>query len=215
MQASNASWNASLTADSESLGMLQVADGALSQVTNLLDRAITLATEASNGTLNSSQDSAANEEYQSILAEVTNIGNTNYNQSSIFGTDTPSTSGTSTIGSVPGTSDNLGNTNLTDRANAEAALTEISGAISDVAKEGGYYGSWINGTTSFDSVVKTQVQNTTAALNSIQATDYATTTSDLSKNEILLQTGISALAQSNKMQNEEIEDLQKSYSGGQ
>ena len=35
---------------------LQVADGALSQVNSLLNRAITLATEASNGTLNSTQE---------------------------------------------------------------------------------------------------------------------------------------------------------------
>ena len=51
-----------------------MADGALSQVTNLLNRAITLATEASNGTLNNTQEAAANQEYQSILAEVNNIG---------------------------------------------------------------------------------------------------------------------------------------------
>src|ERR1700681_3761902 len=39
----------------EGVGLLQVADGALSQVTSLLNRAIPLATEASNGTLNSTQ----------------------------------------------------------------------------------------------------------------------------------------------------------------
>jgi len=39
-----------------------VADGALSQVTSLLNRAITLATEASNGTLNSTQEGAANQD---------------------------------------------------------------------------------------------------------------------------------------------------------
>ncbi len=44
-----------------------MADGALSQVTNLLNRAVTLATEASNGTLNASQGAAANQEYKSIL----------------------------------------------------------------------------------------------------------------------------------------------------
>jgi len=69
----------------EGVGLLQVADGALSQVTSLLDRAITLATEASNGTLNSNQDSAANQEYQSIMAEVNNIGSTTtYNQEQVF-----------------------------------------------------------------------------------------------------------------------------------
>src|SRR5438309_10968511 len=39
---------------SAGVGMLQTADGALAQVTNLLTRAITLATEAGNGTLNAS-----------------------------------------------------------------------------------------------------------------------------------------------------------------
>ncbi len=69
----------------EGVGLLDVADGALSQVTSLLDRAITLATEASNGTLNSTQEGAANQEYQSILAEVSNIGSTTtYNQEQVF-----------------------------------------------------------------------------------------------------------------------------------
>jgi flagellin-like hook-associated protein FlgL len=47
-------------------------------VTSQLDRAITLSTEGSNGKLNSAQDSAANNEYQSILAEINNIGSTKY-----------------------------------------------------------------------------------------------------------------------------------------
>lgn len=75
----------SSTNTTEGVGLLDVADGALSQVTNLINRAITLATEASNGTLNSTQESAANQEYQSILAEITNIGNTTtYNQEQVF-----------------------------------------------------------------------------------------------------------------------------------
>ena len=73
----------------EGVGLLQVADGALSQVTSLLNRAVTLATEASNGTLNSSQDTAANQEYQSILSEISNIGSTTtYNDAAVFGKNT-------------------------------------------------------------------------------------------------------------------------------
>src|SRR3984957_20423519 len=48
---------------SDGVNLLQTADGALSQVNNLLNRAVTLATEASNGTLNSNQVSSANAEY--------------------------------------------------------------------------------------------------------------------------------------------------------
>jgi len=83
--ANSAALTQSITNATEGVGLLQVADGALSQVTNLLNRAITLATEASNGTLNSTQESAANQEYQSILAEINNIGQTTtYNQEQVF-----------------------------------------------------------------------------------------------------------------------------------
>jgi flagellin len=85
LAANSAALTQSGTNATEGVGLLQVADGALSQVTNLLNRAITLATEASNGTLNSTQESAANQEYQSILAEVNNIGSTTtYNQDTVF-----------------------------------------------------------------------------------------------------------------------------------
>ncbi len=67
------------------IGLLQTADGALSQVTNLLNRAVTLATESANGTLNASQVSSANQEFQNILTEVGNIGSTtNYNGNTVF-----------------------------------------------------------------------------------------------------------------------------------
>ena len=83
--ANSAALTQSETNATEGVGLLQVADGALSQVTSLLNRAITLATEASNGTLNSVQEGAANQEYQSILAEVNNIGQTTtYNQEQVF-----------------------------------------------------------------------------------------------------------------------------------
>jgi flagellin len=85
LAANSAALTQSGTNATEGVGLLQVADGALSQVTSLLDRAISLATEASNGTLNSTQEGAANQEYQSILAEITNIGSTTtYNQEQVF-----------------------------------------------------------------------------------------------------------------------------------
>jgi flagellin len=70
---------------SDGIGLLQTADGALSQVTNLLNRAVTLATEAANGTLNTNQVSSANAEYQNILTEIGDIGSsTNFNGNSVF-----------------------------------------------------------------------------------------------------------------------------------
>ena len=57
-------------------------------------------------------------------------------------------------------------------------------------------------------VISTQQQNIVAAQNAVQATDYAAASSNLSKFEILSQTGISALAQANSLQQEVLKLLQ-------
>jgi len=115
------------------VGLLQTADGALSQVTNLLNRAVTLATEASNGTLNSSQVSSANQEYQNILTEIGNIGSTtNYNGNSVFsstatqvlvsdGTSSGATTFKEVVGSLSAAS--VGTTAGTTTAGTTTALT--------------------------------------------------------------------------------------------
>jgi flagellin len=67
------------------VGSLQVADGSLAQVTQLLNRAVTLATESSNGTVSDSQRVAIQAEYTQINNEINNIGSsTNYNGSAVF-----------------------------------------------------------------------------------------------------------------------------------
>jgi len=67
------------------IGLLQTADGALAQVTSLLTRAVTLATEAANSTLSTAQVSSANAEYQTILSEIGDVGSTtNFSGTSVF-----------------------------------------------------------------------------------------------------------------------------------
>ena len=73
--------------------MLQTADGALSQVTTLLSRAVSLATEAANGGLSTgtnSQSAALDTEFQSILSEINQIGQTtDFNGQNVFASTTP------------------------------------------------------------------------------------------------------------------------------
>ena len=373
LAANSAALTQSTTNATEGVGLLQVADGALSQVTNLLNRAITLATEASNGTLNSSQEAAANQEYQSILAEINNIGSTTtYNQNQVFtgsqagvsvytgdssltgasidnlyfarltsssvgdaggsvqqsnrglfvdlsldaagavlskaatqsdtltgtgitftitnpdGTistltttatnvgaliaeinkdgipgvtasfataaavgdstvaggdtgilitntnanvsiaaanaqihDSTTTSTTSNYNSTVATTTityvvatggdltaDLSNTNLTTAGNAQNALSVLNNAITYVAAQDGYIGAQINTLNSVSQVMSTQQENIVSAQNAIQATDYASATSNMSKYEILSQTGIAALAQANQVQQEVTKLLQ-------
>src|SRR5579863_1217323 len=124
LQANSTALSQSQTNAQEGVGLLQVADGALSQVTNLLNRAVTLATEVSNGTLNGSQQSAANQEYQSILSEINNIGaTTTYNQKQVFGSQTGIYTGDS---STAGASINQ----LNIRSLSSANVGDSSGAMS-------------------------------------------------------------------------------------
>jgi len=70
---------------SNAIGFLQTADGTLSQVTSMLNRAVTLATEASTSGITPEQSMTLNNEYQSILSEITQIGDsTNFNGSQVF-----------------------------------------------------------------------------------------------------------------------------------
>lgn len=74
---------------SDGVGALQVADGSLAQVTTLLNRAVTLATESANGTVSSTQREALDAEYQQIQTEINQIGsNTTFNGTQVF-TATP------------------------------------------------------------------------------------------------------------------------------
>lgn len=69
----------------DGVGSLQVADGALAQVTTLLNRAVTLATESATGTVGNTQRIALNAEYTAIQNEIDRIGTTTtYNGTAVF-----------------------------------------------------------------------------------------------------------------------------------
>jgi flagellin len=85
MQANIAALTQSQQNASNGVGMLQTADGALSQVTTLLNRAVTLATEGASGNITATQSTALDTEFQSIAKEITQIGQTtNFNGVNVF-----------------------------------------------------------------------------------------------------------------------------------
>jgi flagellin len=109
------------------VGLLQTADGALAQVTTLLNRAVTLATEASTSGITTgagSQASALNTEFSSILSEINQIGAaTNFNGSNVFGT--AATSQNLATGSATGV------TGITNLSNGSAVtITDTNTGVS-------------------------------------------------------------------------------------
>jgi flagellin len=118
------------------------------------------------------------------------------------------TGGIATISYNDGAGANLTTNNLTTQAGAEGAITVLNAAIADVAAQDGYIGAQINTLNAVSNVLSTQTENVQAAQNAVQATDYAQASSNMSKYEILSQTGISALAQANSSQQEVLKLLQ-------
>src|SRR5215468_863282 len=135
---------------SDGVGALQVADGALAQVTTLLNRAVTLATESSTGTVSNAQRTALDAEFTQIKAEIDRIGSTTtFNGTSVFSATTTSiflsdAASSSQIGVSVGAlaSSNITNgastadlsgDDLTTDTNAQTALTDIDTAIANVA----------------------------------------------------------------------------------
>jgi flagellin len=212
---------------SDGVGSLQVADGALAQVTALLNRAVTLATEASTGTVSDTQRTTIDAEFTAIKAEIDRIGSsTNYNSGQVFtatatavylsdGTTGGATSITVTTGALSsssigfsGTPVDISGDDLTTAANAQTALGDISTAIANVAADRGALGAEINRLQSASTVITTQVQNLTNAEDGIRAADIPTAVSNVSRLTILEQTGISALQQSNQLQGAVLKLLQ-------
>jgi flagellin len=197
----------------DGVGALQVADGALAQVTTLLNRAVTLAAEAATGTVSDAQRTALDAEFTAIKDEITRIGtDATFNATSVFTasttsvflTDASSTSSiTVTVGVLSASSINgsdLSGEDLTSAANAESAVTAINTAIANVAALRGTLGATINRLQAAANVIQNQVQNLSAAEDGIRAADIAQEVGNLSRFSILNQTGIAALAQANSQQ---------------
>jgi len=211
----------------DGVGQLQVADGALSQITTLLNRAVTLATESANGTLSAAQRTGIDAEFTAIKAEIDSIGSsTTFNgasvftatATSIFMSDGSSAAANTTIATSvgvlssssigTGTPVNLSGDNLTSASTATTALTDINSAIAAVASLRGTLGANMNRLTAAANVMQNEVQNLTAAESNIRSADIGATVADLSKYQILQQTGMAALAQANSSQQAVLKLLQ-------
>ena len=91
---------------------------------------------------------------------------------------------------------------------AQTVLTTVTAAIAGVAYQRGVIGADINELSAASNVASAESENLTSAQSSIESTNYGQATSDLAKYQVLSQTGISALAQANSVQQEVLKLLQ-------
>ncbi|MBF0624272.1 MAG: flagellin FliC [Magnetococcales bacterium] len=194
----------------DAISLVQVAEGALNETTNALQRMRELAVQASNGTLTSTDRSDLNDEFQQLLSEIDRIAeNTKFNgQTLLMGSFTAkrlqigANSGQNlviSLGVAKATS--LGVTGVSLGGNgtlAMSAITQLTTAINSVSDLRSKLGSLQN---RFDAVVSNLEnisENTSAARSRILDADIAAETSNLTKNAILQQAGTAILAQANQ-----------------
>jgi flagellin len=203
----------------DGISVSQIADGALQEVTNILTRAVTLAEEAATGTTDSTARVSLNNEFSSIQSEIARIATqTNFNGEQLFTTtgingslsvfvgdisgvssiavtiNTITTSG-STVTSLGGQS--LASVDLTTQSGAATALTTLKNVLSAVSNNRASIGAGMNRLQAAVAVLQSQSQNTQAAESTIRDANIAQEVANLTKYQILAQSGIAALAQAN------------------
>lgn len=210
----------------DAISMISTADGALIEVTNMLQRMRELALQASNGTTTSSDRDYLNSEYQKLISEIDRIAqNTQWNGGSILNHTTTASStfkyqvganGGQTIAVDFGDFNNTGASGVMQAVNSangsiaagttasaittgSAAVTAIDSAISAVNSQRATFGAAVNQLTyAVDNLASVKV-NAEASRSRILDTDYAAETSELARTQIIQQAGTAMLAQANQL----------------
>ncbi len=195
------------------INLLQTAEGALATMDEILVRMRALAIEASNGSLTSSDRSSLNVEFQQLSSELTRIAEvTNYNGLYLlngsfssggikFHIGTYNTQNQDyyhvTFNKMTASALGLNGLTLTTTANAQGAIDSIDVAINSKDTERTRIGAYVERLQGTLSQIMYARENATASESQIRDADIAAEMSQFVRSQILMQTGVSMLAQAN------------------
>ncbi len=185
----------------DGLSTLQIKDGALDNISKLLDRMAVLATQSASDAFLGDRTTLDNE-FQDIIAEIDREalvgGLTTATGFSVF---ISADAGAETVGGMVGAADSGGlglSGDVTSAANAATALGAVSAAISALGTVQGQVGQIQNRLNFAISLAQSQSVNTKAAESRIRDANIAEESANLTRYSILNQSGIAALAQANQ-----------------
>ena len=197
---------------SDGISVIQTAEGATGEVSDLLKRMRELAVQSSTGTLDTTERGYIQVEFTELSDEVNRIANVtefngialaNNNTTSIdlqVGIDASSDSQiTITMGDLRAASLGIdsGSMKLSTVASAQAAITDLDTALGSVNGHRSKYGAVQNRLESAMNNLETYTENLSSACSRIRDADFAHETAELSKFQIMQQAGISVLGQAN------------------
>jgi len=202
---------------SQAASILQIADGGLSVIGNIITRLQVLATEAASGNVSNSQRSLdINTEFTTLVSEIDIIAaGTRYagvsvldktssfttNVSFIVGTTVTDTI-TVSLAAVGASVLALTTTSVTTQASASTAIAILSSALNTVTKSRASVGAIESQFNFQQQDIGTNVTNTSSAVSTILDADVAAAKSNLSAADVKYQASIAALAQAAKLPQE-------------
>lgn len=196
----------------DGIALAQTAEGALEEVTNMLQRVRELAVQSATGTETAESRSFMDLEVDALQAQIDDIlKNTEFNGVSVFsttsGTDVTVTialDATNTVDlvstGIDGTKISTASLDVTDVAKAQSTITNVDAALSDVSETRANLGAGQNRLTSAINSLTTNVTNLTQARSQIEDADFSAETTALAKAQILSQASTAMLAQANQSQ---------------
>jgi flagellin len=206
----------------DGINLLQTADGALVETSNMLQRMRELAIQASNATNSPSQRGYLQNEFASLQEEISRIGdNTSWNNANVFAT----AAGTNSLIFQAGM--NAGQTitvalsgmnasglavggdvaSIAAFTSAQSAISTIDVAIETVNSARSRMGATMNQLSySADNMVNIST-NIAASRSTILDTDYATASSQLSRAQIIQQAATAMLVHANQRPQDVLELL--------
>jgi len=202
----------------DGIAMLNLAEGAMDEISSMLTRMKELATQSINGTYQNSNDrSNMDLEYQQLADEITRISTqTVFNGISLMATagsvkfqlgDSSSDTITVTLSGMKATHLGIDNTvtagaantstGIDTATNADDALSVIDAAITSVDTYRAKFGAAANRMEHAASNLMSRVEHQSAARSRIQDADYAVESANLARAQVLQQAGTAMLAQAN------------------
>jgi flagellin len=195
----------------DGISLVQVGEGALNEVNNILIRLRELAIEANNGTVSAADKDTLDQEFDNMIAEVDRIAaSTKFNGVNLFDGSTASIDFQVGAGVVPANdiitialtstlASDLGiNTiDISSAGSPTTAITAIDSAIDVVSAARGDFGALQNRLQSTIANLAVSIENLTASESRIRDVDVAAETAELTRNSILQQAAVSILAQAN------------------
>ena len=207
--------NAAVRNANDAISMLQTADGALNEVADMLQRMRELGTLAQNDTYSTAQRVAMNDEFTQLQSEIDRIAdNTQWNNmnlldgtggnwggGSLFTFQVGANAGQTISVAVAGmgiASLGISAVSIGTVADARDAVTALDDAISVLNTRRSVLGSVINRLTHAVDNLTNVSQNATEARSRVTDTDYASTTTELARAQIIQQAATAMLAQANQ-----------------